>query len=204
MTSAHSPGPPVVSPIPGVPGAWSLSMPVHEDLRGQVWSWFQSSQTDRLRPALTPLRAAVTVSRRGALRGIKYCDGAKYVSCLAGRVLEVVLDLREGSPGFGRPHVLQMRGGEGTALHLPAGVGHACLALTDGTVVAYLHESPAGTPPEASVHPLDPALGIPWPQELSPVLSDGDAAAPSLAAARELGLLPRFQPAPQGTGTDHQ
>jgi dTDP-4-dehydrorhamnose 3,5-epimerase len=79
---------------------------------------------------------------------------------------------------------------------LPEGLGHGFMALTDDAVVTYLLTSPYDPDREHSINPLDPALGIDWPttgldgRPLTPVLSDRDAAAPTLEEVHRRGLLP--------------
>jgi dTDP-4-dehydrorhamnose 3,5-epimerase len=133
-------------------------------------------------------------SVRGALRGISVTavppGGEKVVMCLSGAVLDVVVDLRTGSPEFGSWHMERLDQEHRAAIYIPSGAGHAFLALTDDTTMLYLlsqvHD-PAG---EQRVNPLDPALGIPWPADITPVLSSRDTRAPGLAQAVQAGLLP--------------
>jgi dTDP-4-dehydrorhamnose 3,5-epimerase len=66
------------------------------------------------------------------------------------------------------------------------------MALTDGATVTYLCSTGYAPDREHGVNPLDPALGIPWPDNLEPVLSDKDRDAPSLAEAAEQGVLPTY------------
>jgi dTDP-4-dehydrorhamnose 3,5-epimerase len=127
-----------------------------------------------------------------ALRGIKYSRAAKYVTCLAGVVLDVVVDLRVGSPTFGASHGERLDGSHPVGLFLGPGLGHATLALTEDAAVAYLLPAGVGEP-EGAVHPFDADLGIAWPSVPSFLLSAGDIAAPTLAQARDDGLLPVYR-----------
>ena len=81
-------------------------------------------------------------------------------------------------------------------VYLSEGLGHAFLALTDDANVTYLCSEPYAPGREHGVHPLDPALDLPWPDDVEPLLSDKDAAAPTLAQAREQGLLPDYDAVP--------
>jgi dTDP-4-dehydrorhamnose 3,5-epimerase-like enzyme len=92
-------------------------------------------------------------------------------------------------------HVVQAAG-SGRALYLAEGLGHAFLALADGTVTTYLCSRAYEPAAEHGVSPTDPALGLPWSRWCDPgelVLSGKDAAAPTLAAARDAGLLPTWE-----------
>jgi dTDP-4-dehydrorhamnose 3,5-epimerase len=141
-------------------------------------------------------QANCSVSRRGSLRGVHFADvppgQAKYVTCLRGSVIDVVVDIRTGSPTFGRSAVNRLDDRTRRAVYLAEGLGHGFLALSDEAVVVYLASEPYVPDREHGVHPLDPALGIEWPRGIEPVLSPKDAAAPSLAEAERAGLLPSY------------
>ena len=90
-----------------IEGAWEISPKLHGDPRGLFTEWYRF---DRLAEVVGhPLRLAqanLSVSSRGVVRGIHFADvppgQAKYVTCVRGAVLDVVVDLRVGSPTFGR------------------------------------------------------------------------------------------------------
>jgi len=136
------------------------------------------------------------VSRRGVLRGVHFADvppgQAKYVTCVAGAILDVVVDIRVGSPTFGRWEAVRLDDENRRALYVAEGLGHAFLALSESATVVYLCSQPYAPAREHGIHPLDPELGIDWPLDGEPVLSAKDAAAPTLAEARAAGLLPGY------------
>lgn len=185
-----------------VPGAWELTPRQHVDERGVFLEWFTASA---LREAtgrdLDLAQANASVSAAGVVRGVHYADvppgQAKYVTCVAGSVLDVVVDLRVGSPTFGGWDAVTLDAHERRAVFLPEGVGHAFMALEDGSTVVYLCSSGYAPEREHGVDPTDPDLAIDWPttgphgQVLVPSFSEKDAAAPSLQAALEAGALPR-------------
>lgn len=185
-----------------VPGAWELTPRQHPDDRGVFLEWFTSSA---LREAtgrdLALAQANASVSRAGVVRGIHYADvppgQAKYVTCTSGSALDVVVDLRVGSPTFGRWDAVLLDTRDRRAVFLPEGLGHGFMALEDGTTVVYLCSAGYAPEREHGVDPTDPGIGIAWPTEgpggapLTPTFSPKDAQAPSLAAARDAGLLPR-------------
>jgi dTDP-4-dehydrorhamnose 3,5-epimerase len=181
----------------GVEGAWLLEPTVFPDGRGSFHEWYRGEE---FRAAtgqeLLLAQANSSLSRRGVLRGVHFADvppgQAKYVTCARGAVLDVVVDLRVGSPGFGRWEAVRLDDVAHRALYLAEGLGHAFLALADDTVVVYLCSTGCATEREHGVHPLDPELGIAWPADVPPVLSLKDDAAPSLAQARAGGLLPSY------------
>jgi dTDP-4-dehydrorhamnose 3,5-epimerase len=122
---------------------------------------------------------------------------AKYVTCVRGAVLDVAVDLRVGSPTFGRWDTVLLDDVDRRAIYLSEGLGHAFMSLEDGSTVTYLCSTGYAPDREHGVHPLDPELAIAWPTvgrdggALTPALSDKDAVAPSLAEALRQGLLPR-------------
>jgi dTDP-4-dehydrorhamnose 3,5-epimerase len=180
-----------------VPGAFSLHPRQHVDDRGLFLEWYRhETLTDEIGHPLRLAQANCSVSRRGTVRGIHFADvppgQAKYVCCAAGAVLDIVVDLRVGSPTFGQWDSVRLDATDRAAVYLSEGLGHAFAALTDGATVMYLCSEvyhPAG---EHGITPLDPGLAITWPKDLEPVLSAKDAAAPTLAAAATAGLLPDY------------
>jgi dTDP-4-dehydrorhamnose 3,5-epimerase len=130
------------------------------------------------------------------LRGIHFADvppgQAKYVTCTSGAALDVVVDIRVGSPTFGTWDSVLLDGTDRRAIYVAEGLGHAFLALSDQTVITYLCSAGYAPGREHGVHPLDPALGIAWPAGVQPLLSPKDAAAPTLADAENAGLLPSY------------
>lgn len=177
-------------------GAFEIIPEQHGDPRGLFLEWYRA---DRLAEAVGhPLRLAqanMSVSARGVVRGIHYADvppgQAKYVTCVRGAALDVVVDLRVGSPTFGRWAGVRLDEDERRAVYLAEGIGHGFCALSDQTTLAYLCSQGYEPRRERSVHPLDPDLGIGWP-DAGPLLSGRDAAAPALAEARSAGLLPDY------------
>jgi epimerase EvaD len=181
-----------------VPDAFEFSPRAFPDERGLFVAPFQE---EALREAVGhPLRLAQanhSVSRRGAIRGIHFADTppgqAKYIYCARGSLLDVVVDIRVGSPSFGTWDAVRLDADRFNAAYLAEGLGHGFIALEDDTVMAYLCSEPYNPTGEHGITPLDPALGLPWPADIEPILSDKDRTAPTLAEAREQGLLPSYQ-----------
>ncbi len=179
-----------------IDGAWAFTPRIHADSRGSFLEWFQGAELAVLGYPMDIAQANCSVSGRGVLRGVHFADvppgQAKYVSCVSGAILDVAVDLRVGSPGFGRWEAVRLDDESRRALLLSEGLGHAFMALTDSATVVYLCSTPYTPGHEHGVHPLDPDLGIGWPADIQPVLSGKDAAAPSLAKAQAAGLLPDY------------
>jgi dTDP-4-dehydrorhamnose 3,5-epimerase len=141
-------------------------------------------------------QANCSISRRGVIRGIHFADvppgQAKYVTCVNGAILDVVVDLRVCSPGFGRWTAVRLDDENRRAVFVAEGLGHAFMALSDQASALYLCSTPYAPGRERGVHPLDPDIGIAWPADIETVLSEKDAAAPSLTRAQAAGLLPDY------------
>ncbi len=180
-----------------IEGAWELTPRVFDDERGAFLEWFKADVlADATGHRLHLAQANQSVSARGVLRGVHFAavppSQAKYVYCPAGAVLDVVVDIRVGSPTFGQSDAVQLDDVDRRAVYLAEGLGHAFLALAEGSAVTYLCSTGYDPGREFGIHPLDPDLGLPWPAEVAPILSEKDAAAPGLREAEAQGLLPSY------------
>ena len=105
--------------------------------------------------------------RAGTVRGLHFqrppYAEMKLVSCLAGRILDVAVDLRKGSPTFLRSVCVELSAENGRALLIPEGFAHGFQALTDDVRMIYLHSAPYAAAHEGGIDALDPALGLHWP-----------------------------------------
>lgn len=178
--------------------AVEITPALHPDERGLFLELYRADVlADVVGHPLRLAQANVSVSGAGVLRGVHYADvppsQAKYVTCLHGRVLDVVVDLRAGSPTFGRWEAVVLDDVTRRAVYVPEGLGHAFLALSGGAAVTYLCSAPYEPGREHGVDALDPALSIPWADWLPPgvqvVRSERDASAPALADA----VLPSYE-----------
>jgi len=183
-----------VEPI-SIGGAWTFTPIVHRDDRGCFLEWFRATDlSEFLGYWPDTAQANCSVSRRGVVRGVHFATvppgQAKYITCVSGAILDVIVDIRVGSPGYGRWEAVRLDDTNRRAVFLSAGLGHAFIALSDEATVIYLCSTPYSPGLEHGVHPLDPDIGIEWPTDIEPVLSPKDAAAPTLEQARQAGLLP--------------
>jgi dTDP-4-dehydrorhamnose 3,5-epimerase len=115
------------------------------------------------------------------------------VFCPAGKVLDVIVDIRVGSPTFGVHDAVLLDSEAPRALYLPEGVGHAFLSLADASSVVYLVSTTYAPGREFGIDPLDPELDLPWPRDIDIELSQKDRTAPSLSEALERGILPTME-----------
>src|ERR1700684_4295842 len=171
-----------------IEGAWLFTPSIHGDDRGVFLEVFRGAEfAADLGYRLDVAQVNCSVSRRGVIRGIHYADvppgQAKYVTCVAGAILDVVVDLRVGSPTFGTWEAVRLDDEGRRALFLAEGLGHGFQALSDSATVLYLCSTPYAAGREDGVHPMDPAIGVGWRPEAEggePILSDEDRRAPSL------------------------
>jgi dTDP-4-dehydrorhamnose 3,5-epimerase len=178
-------------------GAWVYTPQIWEDQRGRFFEMFRGHEfAEDLGYRLDVAQANCSVSQRGVIRGIHFADvppgQAKYVCCVGGSVLDVVVDLRVGSPTFKSWEAVEMNAENGRGLFLSEGLGHAFTALSAEATVAYLCSTPFSPGREHTIQPLDPDIGITWPCGDDVILSGRDAAAPSLQEALAAGLLPGY------------
>ncbi|MFF1644381.1 dTDP-4-dehydrorhamnose 3,5-epimerase [Streptomyces sp. NPDC058240] len=181
-----------------IAGAWVHEPKVFPDSRGSFHEWFKASElSEAVGHTLRLAQANFSISSRGTLRGVHFADvppsQAKYVKCVRGAVLDVIVDIRVGSPTYKQWEAVRLDDVDHHSVYLAEGLGHAFMALTDDASVAYLCSEGYAPGREHGINPLDPELGIEWPQGITPLLSDKDAAAPSLAEAEEQGLLPTYE-----------
>ncbi len=181
-----------------VEGAVEFTPRIFPDERGLFVSPFQEEAFEkavghrRFRTAQTNHSR----SRRGVLRGVHFTvtppGTEKYVYCAQGAALDIVVDIRVGSPTFGTWDAVRLDPVGFRAMYFPVGVGHAFVALEEDTVMSYMLTSGYVAENELALSALDPELGLPIPAGLDPVLSERDLAAPTLAEARAAGLLPDY------------
>ena len=178
-----------------IPDTMVLTPKQFSDSRGTFFEWFQDSTfLTNAGHSFSLAQANCSISQKGVVRGIHYADippgQAKYVTCVSGSVLDVLVDLRIGSPTFGKWDSVLLEMNERKVVYLPSGIGHAFMALEDNTTVVYLCDQRYNPTNEHEIHPLDPTIGIKWPDGIEPLLSDKDAAAPSFESVKN--RLPKY------------
>jgi dTDP-4-dehydrorhamnose 3,5-epimerase len=182
-----------------IPGAVEFTPTQHSDSRGDFFEHFRFEPLEEaIGHPFTVRQGNTSVSRRGAVRGIHYAlvppGQAKYVTCLSGAVLDYVIDLRVGSPEFGRWEVVRLDDVDRRAVYLAEGLGHCFVALAERAIVSYLVSEVYNPSREFGISPSDPDIGLKFPQDVGELLmSEKDLAAPTLAEARDRGLLPVYE-----------
>ncbi|QKW21683.1 dTDP-4-dehydrorhamnose 3,5-epimerase family protein [Kitasatospora sp. NA04385] len=179
-----------------VPDAYRITPRLRPDSRG---NFFESYKRDELAAAtghlFTPQQVNYSTSARNTLRGlhgVAFPPGqAKYVSCVRGRLLDVVVDVRPGSPAYGTHVTTVLDAAEGTAVYVAEGLAHGFVALTDDACISYLCSTQFVPGTQFDIQPFDPELAVPWERWLDgePLLSDKDLKAPTLAELARRGVL---------------
>lgn len=180
-----------------ISGAWEFVPQRFDDDRGSFHVWYDAAVfADALGFELTLAQTNHSVSRRGVIRGIHWADvppgQGKYVYCPQGALLDVVVDLRVGSPTFGQHEFVRLDTVENRSLYLSEGLGHGFIALEDNTVLSYLCSTGYNPGRERIVHAYDKDLDLRWPEITPTLLSERDANGPSLAELRTAGQLPSY------------
>ena len=170
----------------GLPGVFRVTPPRFGDARGyfsEVWSRASLAESGLDLPAF--VQDNVSLSRAaGTLRGLHFQTPpkaqGKLVRCGRGRLFDVAVDARRGSPSYGRWHGEELSAENGRQLWIPAGFLHGFLTLEPDTEAVYKVTAPYDAACDGAVR-WD-TCGIAWPLAgLDPVLSAKDAAAPAFA-----------------------
>ncbi len=186
----------LVTPF-SIDGVWRFDPLLRPDDRGIFLESFKESVfAETVGHSLHLAQMNISVSHAGTVRGMHFADvppgQAKYVQCFSGQILDIVVDIRVGSPTFGQYEAIELDSDNRSGLYISEGLGHAFCALSDSATVGYLCSEGYSPEREHGIHPLDPDLALPWPQGEQSVLSPKDAAAPLLAEAIASGLLPQY------------
>ncbi|MFI9639177.1 dTDP-4-dehydrorhamnose 3,5-epimerase family protein [Micromonospora sp. NPDC051925] len=180
-----------------ISGAFLISSRSFSDERG---AFFEAYREDVLTEVLgyqpKIVQTNYSTSHRNVLRGIHGAAVppglAKFVTCVRGSMLDFVVDLRTGSPTFGAWDMIVLDGRGASSVYVEEGLGHAFVALDDDTCVQYQLSELYRPQDVVTVYPLDPEIGLPLRLPDAPILSDRDAAGPTLREAVERGLLPSY------------
>ena len=160
---------------------------VHGDERGFFQETFRKNVFEELGVAEEWVQDNHSRSRRGVLRGMHFQRGmAKLVRCARGSMVDVLADVREGSPSFGEWESYELDDANGRQLYAPEGFAHGFCVTSDLADVIYKCSTYYDPALEGGFRFNDPAVGIEWP-DLELAVSDRDAGAPLLG---ELTGLP--------------
>lgn len=161
---------------------------VYADARGTFIEAWNDRAFEAVIGAATFLQDNLSTSAPWVMRGIHYQlrhPQGKLVRCISGGIFDVVVDLRRGSPTFGRWAGTHLYGGDGLSLWIPPGFGHAFLALEAGAQVLYKTTERWFPGDERTLAWDDPTLAIPWPlpEGVAPLTSEKDGQGAAFAEA---------------------
>ena len=181
----------------GIDGAWLAESPVWSDDRGFFREWFKSEDVKAVTGREFGIEQAnISLSSAGTLRGIHYSIAPqgqeKWITCVAGSIQDVIVDIRPDSKTFGQWVDVELKGDSGKAVLISEGLGHGFLALEENTAVAYLVSSPFSPTDEFEINSLDEKIGIKWGMDFGSLkISGKDKIAPTLAERLAEGKLPK-------------
>jgi len=180
-----------------IAGAFEITPKILRDDRGAFLEWYRFDELAAAVGHSLDLRQGNTsVSHRGVVRGIHFADvppgQAKYVTVASGSVMDFIVDIRVGSPTFGAWDSVLLDDSDRRAVYLGEGLGHAFVALSDSATVSYLVSDIYRPGAEHGINPLDPEIGLDFPDVGELLFSQKDRDAPSLQQALEAGGLPQW------------
>ncbi len=181
-----------------ISGAYVVTHNVFPDERGLFREWFKADEIVSIDDTFSVEQANCSKSKQFVIRGIHYSVApqgqAKLVTCASGKIIDILVDLRVGSPSYLNIEYVELSEDSGNVVFIPTGVGHGFFVESESAAVVYLTSSGYAPEYEKAIIPTDPELGIIWPipfGELG-VISKADSEAPTLAKATESGILPTF------------
>jgi dTDP-4-dehydrorhamnose 3,5-epimerase len=125
----------------------------------------------------------VVNAQGGTLRGLHFQRAphgeTKLIRVVRGAVYDVLVDVRPGSPTYGRWQGFELCAGDGSLIYAPAGLAHGYLTLSDDSAMLYFMDTAYAPEHAAGLHYADPALAIAWPAAPA-VIADRDRAWPTM------------------------
>ena len=177
-------------------GVSKTSRNTFPDERGYLSEWFNSKDfTQNDLTDFTPKQLLFSQSKKGVVRGIHYSlaieNQKKILTAISGTFLDILIDLRAGSPTFEQINVTEISNKGGEILIVPAGVGHAFQALENNSTMAYALSACYTPESERTITPFDSHLDFPWKNDKF-IISDKDKLAMSYDYAKLNNQLPMF------------
>ena len=150
-----------------IKGCYILEPITYEDERGLFYESYHKDRFDRsIGGKVDFVQDNVSISKKGVLRGLHYQKGdsaqAKLVHVVMGEVLDVIVDIRKGSPSFGKHFKMKLSDENRTSIFIPKGMAHGFLAMTDDVIFSYKCDALYNPKSEAGILYNDPALDINW------------------------------------------
>lgn len=165
-----------------IEGCYEIIYRSFHDARGSFIKTFHEPAFRALGLRTDWLEEYHSASRKNVIRGMHFqtppFDHAKLVYCLQGEVLDVLVDLRVGSPSYGKCASLVLSPHKHNGIYIPPGMAHGFLSLSEGSVLHYKVTSVHSAEHDSGI--LWNSFGFEWPVD-SPIVSDRDKSHPRLA-----------------------
>ncbi len=170
-----------------IPGALIVEPDIHRDARGYFIETYNEARYREAGIDVTFVQDNESLSQKGVLRGLHWQAApwtqAKLVRVIRGAVWDVAVDIRRGSPTYGRHVAVTLSGENGRQFYVPRGFAHGFLVLENDTLFSYKCDSLYHPESERGMQFDDPQLAIPWPVlDVPRILSPKDTRHPSFAA----------------------
>lgn len=172
-----------------IPGVWIIEPKVFNDARGYFMEAFKQAEFEQHIGKIHFIQDNESSSSKGVLRGLHYqlapYSQSKLVRVITGRVLDVAVDLRAGSPAFGKYVAVELSADNKRQLFIPQGFAHGFHVLSEEAIFTYKVDNPYTPSHERSLRFNDPAIGVDWGiTDMNTVnLSEKDTKAPLLSEA---------------------
>jgi dTDP-4-dehydrorhamnose 3,5-epimerase len=179
-----------------IDGSWKIEFERFDDNRGFFYESFKEEDfKTNIGRNFNIKQTNTSSSSKGSVRGIHFAmippSQAKLIQCQRGSIKDFVIDIRTGSPTFGKFEVVELSENSASAVFIEEGLAHAFVALENNTVVTYYVTEKYNPEREKGINPFDKTLNIKWP-DLELVLSEKDKKAGALEELKEDGLLPSY------------
>jgi dTDP-4-dehydrorhamnose 3,5-epimerase len=179
-----------------IDGSWKIDFQRFDDNRGYFYESFKEEDfKTHIGRDFKIKQTNTSSSSKGSVRGIHFAmlppSQAKLVQCQRGSIRDYVIDIRVGSPTFGKFEVVELGENSASAVFIEEGLAHAFVALENHTVVTYYVSEIYNPEREKGINPFDKTLNVKWP-DLELIISEKDKQAISLDESKAQGLLPNY------------
>jgi dTDP-4-dehydrorhamnose 3,5-epimerase len=179
-----------------IDGSWKIDFQRFDDNRGYFYESFKEEDfKTHIGRNFKIKQTNTSSSSKGSVRGIHFAmvppSQAKIVQCQRGSIRDYVIDIRVGSPTFGKFEVVELGENYTSAVFIEEGLAHAFVALENHTVVTYYVNEKYNPEREKGINPFDKTLNVKWP-DLELIISEKDKQAISLDESKAQGLLPNY------------
>ena len=179
-----------------LPGLKIIRAPRHTDARGFFQETFHEDAYRQLGIEPSFVQDNWSRSTRGTVRGLHYQlrkPQAKLIQVVSGEVFDVAVDIRRGSPSYGKSHMIQLSGAEAVQVYIPEGYAHGFCVVSEQADLMYKCTDFYHADDNYGIHWDDPDLSIEWPPVIDqPTLSDKDLTHPKLRDV-DPACLPVFE-----------